>query len=84
MERNVEESYVNRKVRSTILAIIIHALIPLFWIVFIMFILPQFFAIFLEMNAPLPLLTRIAFKACSIISHFWYLSLFVFFWILVA
>ena len=84
MERNVQEIDASKRVRSTILTVTIHTFIPLFSVVFIIFILPQFLSTFSEMNAPLPLLTRIAFKACSFVSHFWYLCLFVFFWILVA
>jgi type II secretory pathway component PulF len=84
MKSDVQEIDVNRMIRSAIWVIIIHALIPLFWVILFMFILPRFSLVFSEMNAPLPLLTQIAFKICSFFSHFWYLCLLVFLWILAA
>jgi type II secretory pathway component PulF len=84
MKSNAQEIDASRMISSTLLVMTVHTLIPLFWIVLAIFILPKFLSVFSEMNAPLPLLTRIFFKAFSFLSHFWYLFIFVFFWILVA
>ena len=84
MKSNVQEIDIGRMISSTVIATTIHTLIPLFCVFFAIYILPQFLLKFMEMNVPLPLPTRIAIKACSFFSHFWYLCLYLFSWILLV
>ena len=84
MKSDVQVNDFNRMIRSTILAIITHALIPIFWIVFAVFIVPRFAYGFAKSDFEIPALTGIVIKFSGLISNFWFLYLFIMLFLLVA
>lgn len=84
MENEIQASDVNRMIRSTVLAIVTHAPIPLFWIVLALFIIPRFVAGFIESGFEIPTLTAIIIKFSGFMSRYWFLYLFFILLFLVA
>lgn len=84
MESEIQANDVNRMIRSTILAIVTHALIPLFWIVLALFIFPRFAAGFIKSGFEIPTLPAIIIKFSGIMSKYWFLYLFFILLFLVA
>ncbi len=84
MRSDIQVSNFNRTIRSTILTIIIHAFIPLFWIFLGMFIIPRFIAGFLESDIEIPALTGIIIKFSIFLYRYWFVYIFIVTLILVA
>jgi len=81
---DIQVSNFNRMIRSTILTIIIHAFIPLFWFLLGMFIIPRFIAGFLESDIEIPALTGIVIKFSIFLYRYWFVYIFIVALILVA
>lgn len=77
MESDFQANDSYRMMRSTILAIITHALIPIFWIVFAVFIVPRFAFGFAKSDFEIPALTGAVIKFSGLMSTYWFLYLFI-------
>ncbi len=84
MESNVQANDLNRMMRTTILVIITHALIPFFWIVFAVLIVPRFAYGFAKSGFEIPALTGVVIKFSGFMSTYWFLYLFIMLLLLVA
>ena len=84
MESNVQANDINRMIRSTILSIITHSLIPIFWIVFLLYIMPMFIARFMELGFEICPPTQCIIKISGITSKFWFLYPFIILLLLIA
>ncbi len=63
-------------VRSTILAVATHAVVPALWLVILLFVVPRFATILSDMTdgeAVLPLLIRIALSCSAFFTRHWYI-----------
>ena len=84
MESDIQASNFNRMIRSAILTIMPHALIPLFWFVLAVFIAPRFVVGFVESGFEIPPLTHFIIKISDFMSRYWFVYLFVILLLLVA
>ena len=84
MKSGIQANDFNRIMRSTILAIITHSLIPFFWIVFAVLIVPRFAFNFAKLDFEIPALTEIVIKFSGLISTYWFLYLFIMLLLLVT
>jgi hypothetical protein len=84
MKSDVQANDFNRMIGSTILSIITHVLIPIFWTVFALFIVPRFAYGFAKLDFEIPALTGVVIKFSGLMSIHWFLYLFIILLLLVA
>lgn len=77
MENNSSKPDVSGIVKSTILTVITHSLLPLTLFPFALFVVPTFAAKAGEFGVELPKLTLFVFNLSSFISRYWYLCVLI-------
>ena len=84
MENDTQDRDVGRKIRSMVLTAVIHAFIPFFWIIFAVFMVPRFVAVFAEVGVEMPAMTVVVINFSAFICRYWFVYLFILALILVA
>ncbi len=77
MESDTQDQNADRKIRSMVMTIVIHAFIPFFWIFFAVFIVPKFVAEFAEAGVEMPPMTVVVINFSAFICRYWFVYLFI-------
>ena len=77
MENGLSKADVNRIIKSTILTVITHLLLPLTLFPFAFFVVPSFVAKSRELGVQVSKLTALVFNMSSFICQYWYLYILI-------
>ena len=77
MENGLSKADINRIIKSTILTVITHLLLPLTLFPFAFFVVPSFAAKSRELGVEVSKLTALVFNLSSFICQYWYLCILI-------